>query len=262
MQIDWITVGAQIINFLILVWLLHRFLYGPIIRAMDRRERRIAERLDEAEQGKREAEAEATSYREMQQRLEQQRGEFLAQARASADQEKKVLEKALRREIDQQRGDWVRQIDARRTLFLKDVRERAAEHFYGLARKALNDLADARIEDQMAAVFVDRVGGLDGETRRKIGAACKAAGNSVTIQSRFELPPARRREITAAIHETIASGASVTYAENGAAGSGIEMKAGSQTIAWNLDSYLDSLEQAVGEEISAMSYPSAKPAAS
>ena len=36
---DWFTVIAQIINFLILVALLKRFLYGPIIRAMERRER-------------------------------------------------------------------------------------------------------------------------------------------------------------------------------------------------------------------------------
>ena len=44
MQIDWITVAAQIVNFLILVWLLQHFLYGPITRAMQRREQRIAER--------------------------------------------------------------------------------------------------------------------------------------------------------------------------------------------------------------------------
>jgi F-type H+-transporting ATPase subunit b len=50
MQIDWLTVIAQIVNFLILVWLLKRFLYHPVITAMDRREQRIAERLQLAEQ--------------------------------------------------------------------------------------------------------------------------------------------------------------------------------------------------------------------
>jgi F-type H+-transporting ATPase subunit b len=261
MQIDWITVGAQIINFLVLVWLLQHFLYGPIVRAMDRREQRIAKRLEEAEQGKREAQAEAQSYREKQDRLEQQRGEFLAKARASADHEKTVLEKALRSEIDEQRQEWLRQIDAQRNSFLRDVRERTAEHFYGLARKALNDLADAGLEDQMAAVFIRRIGDLDGETRRKIAAACKAADNTVTIRSRFALPPARRREITAAIHDTIASDTSVAYAQDDTAGSGIELKAGSQKIAWSLDSFLDSLEQAVGDELSSMSNSSVEAAA-
>ncbi len=49
MQIDWLTVIAQIVNFLILVWLLKRFLYQPVINAMDQREQRIAERLQKAE---------------------------------------------------------------------------------------------------------------------------------------------------------------------------------------------------------------------
>lgn len=262
MQIDWITVGAQIVNFLVLVWLLQRFLYGPITSAMDRRERRIAKRLDDAELRKQEAEAEARKYREKQQRLDQQRGDFLAEAQASAEQERKVLEKALHRDIDRQRQEWSRQFEAQRAQFLKEVRERAASHFYGMARKALNDLADARLEDQMAAVFINHIAALDDATRRKIGAACEAAGNTVTVHTRFALPPARRRELTAAVHDTIAGDAEVAYEEGGAAGSGIELQAGSQKVAWNLDSYLDDLQQAVGEELSAMPSSPAEPAPS
>ena len=48
MQIDWLTVAAQIVNFLVLVWLLQRFLYRPITEAMARREERIESRLSEA----------------------------------------------------------------------------------------------------------------------------------------------------------------------------------------------------------------------
>ena len=43
MLIDWFTVGAQVLNFLILVWLLKRFLYRPILHAIDAREQRIAQ---------------------------------------------------------------------------------------------------------------------------------------------------------------------------------------------------------------------------
>ena len=48
MLIDWFTVGAQLLNFLILVWLLKRFLYKPILGAIDIRERRIAAELADA----------------------------------------------------------------------------------------------------------------------------------------------------------------------------------------------------------------------
>jgi dTDP-4-amino-4,6-dideoxygalactose transaminase len=47
MLIDWFTIAAQVLNFLILVWLMKRFLYKPIILAIEAREKKIAEELAE-----------------------------------------------------------------------------------------------------------------------------------------------------------------------------------------------------------------------
>jgi len=62
-QIDYFTIFAQIINFLVLVLLLKHFLYGRIIKAMDEREKRIESQLQEAAKKKKEADEEADSYR-------------------------------------------------------------------------------------------------------------------------------------------------------------------------------------------------------
>ena len=64
MQIDWFTFIAELINFLVLMVLLKRFLYGPIIKAMDRRERKITASLLEATQKTQEAQREADLYRQ------------------------------------------------------------------------------------------------------------------------------------------------------------------------------------------------------
>ena len=55
MLIDWFTVGAQVLNFLVLVWLLKRFLYKPVLDAIDAREKGIASRLAEAKKNIHEA---------------------------------------------------------------------------------------------------------------------------------------------------------------------------------------------------------------
>jgi F-type H+-transporting ATPase subunit b len=55
MLIDWFTVSAQVVNFLILVWLLKRFLYRPILNAIDAREKRIATELADADAKRAEA---------------------------------------------------------------------------------------------------------------------------------------------------------------------------------------------------------------
>lgn len=48
MLFDWFTVGAQVLNFLVLVWLMKRFLYKPVLDAIDAREKRIAQSLADA----------------------------------------------------------------------------------------------------------------------------------------------------------------------------------------------------------------------
>ena len=64
MLINWFTVIAQIVNFLILVVLLKYLLYNRIVRAMDERESKIQSRLKEAEEKEEAAEREAESFRQ------------------------------------------------------------------------------------------------------------------------------------------------------------------------------------------------------
>jgi F-type H+-transporting ATPase subunit b len=252
MQIDWITVAAQIVNFLVLVWLLHRFLYGPVVRAMDRRELRIADRLREADRKREEAEAEAAAYRAKQAELDEQRDDLMSAARQEAQQEKKALEQAAQAEVAQQKQAWLKQVETQQAEFLQDLRDHSTKHFYALARRALADLADARLEEQMVQAFIDRVERLDRATKKKIATECERFDRRILIRSRFELDPAEKRRLTHAIHEQILDGAEVVYEEGAAAGTGLELKAGGQTVSWNLDSYLDDLERRTEEELDAL----------
>ena len=106
MQIDWFTVIAQIINFLILVALLKRFLYGPIIRAMDDRERRIASRLEEANRREQEAQEEIAAYRARREELEDAREDALARAREEAEKTRHELITSARAEIREMQQQW------------------------------------------------------------------------------------------------------------------------------------------------------------
>ncbi|MFP4072257.1 MAG: hypothetical protein ACLFTB_09415, partial [Desulfovibrionales bacterium] len=81
MLIDWVTVGAQIVNFLILVWLLKKFLYGPIIRAMQKREEGIRQEMEQARQSREEAEQRAQKLEQERKELDRSREELMREAR-------------------------------------------------------------------------------------------------------------------------------------------------------------------------------------
>ena len=251
MQVDWVTVAAQIINFLILVWLLQHFLYTPVMQAMERREQRIRDRLSEAEEKEREAEAEAQRYREEQEALERRRAEMLDEAREAAEEERKSLEHEAREEVDSRKRDWLAHVENQRDEFFRELSRRASEQFFRLARKAMADLADAELEDRVAGRFIRQIECLKADARKRVARACAEAGQ-VRVLSRFELPPETKRKLTRAVHDHLAENAGVSYERSDDMLCGIELRAGSQSLDWSLRGYLESLEAAVDEQVASV----------
>jgi F-type H+-transporting ATPase subunit b len=100
MLIDWFTVGAQAINFLVLVWLLKRFLYRPILDAIDAREQRIAAELADADAKRAEARQERETFQHKNQEFDQQRTALFAHALDEAKSERQRLLDEARQAAD------------------------------------------------------------------------------------------------------------------------------------------------------------------
>ena len=97
MHIDPFILAAQIINFLILAYLLKRFLYDKIVQAMNVREAGIARRLSEADRLKAEARQALADSEKRKYAIDAQAADMLDQARLAADQEKNQLMKEVLR---------------------------------------------------------------------------------------------------------------------------------------------------------------------
>src|ERR1022692_208179 len=91
MLIDWYTVGAQALNFVILVWLMKRYLYKTILRAIDAREKRIAAELADAAAKETEATKERDEFHRKSEDLDQQRATLLKKATDDANTERQRL---------------------------------------------------------------------------------------------------------------------------------------------------------------------------
>ena len=76
MLIDWFTVVAQTLNFLILVWLMKRYLHKPILRAIDEREKRIVSELADADAKKSEAQKERDQFQQKNEEFDRQRADL------------------------------------------------------------------------------------------------------------------------------------------------------------------------------------------
>lgn len=252
MQIDWVTVAAQIVNFLILVWLLKHFLYGPVVRAMDRREQHIAERLEQAEAKARQAQEKADSYDRKARDLEGKRDELLRQAREEAESYRGQLRREIRDEMDTERERMRRQVGRERRDFLRDLRRRIAEQFEALARRALGDLSDRELEAQIASTFTARVKDMDADLRGRIATAAIQQRKDLIVCSSWELPADLRRRLTRTLHEAFGESLDVTYRQDTDLTCGIELRAAGHSVLWSLEAYLDTFEARLSEKLDEM----------
>ncbi|MBN2700773.1 MAG: hypothetical protein JXR29_04915 [Methylothermaceae bacterium] len=237
MDIDWITVSAQIVNFLILVWLLKHFLYQPIIRAMDRREQRITDQLIEARERERQADASAKRFENKIRELEDEREETLAKAKEEAEQLKQQMLDRIRQEVAETRADWQRQVLHEKKAFLDKLRREGAQAVQAIARKALGDLANAELEKQIVHAFLERLNSLDEAARKALTETSEPA----QIVSSFELDPDLRQRLSQALNASLDDDIEVRFARSGDLMCGIKLNRGGQQLGWNLDQYLDDL---------------------
>jgi F-type H+-transporting ATPase subunit b len=241
--IDWFTVIAQIVNFLILVALLKKFLYGPIIRAMDSRASEISERLNNAQERENEAEQELESYRRKNEELDQKREELLHQAREEAEERKKELLKDARDEVEEKRSGWQEVLQREKVRFLDNLRSRIGDQVIALSRQTLRDLADARLEEQVLQVFLQRIENLDAGMREELASSMTSSREDVVVTSAFEVTPEWRDRIVQSLPDAIVDGRSVHFASDSDLLCGIQLKAGGHKVDWSLKGYLDDLER-------------------
>ncbi|MDJ0747396.1 MAG: ATP F0F1 synthase subunit beta [Xenococcaceae cyanobacterium MO_167.B27] len=243
MLIDPFVVIAQIINFLILVWLLKRFLYKPITSAMEARSQRIQSQLATAAIKEKDAEAEKELYRQKQQELEAQKQQWLEQARQEVATEKEILRKQAQDEVNQARSQWYESFEQDKQKFARKMRDSLSEQIALTARKVLSDLANANLEAQITETFINRLYNLDElETETIPTAPSSNPNNIITIRSSFIIPDENRKRLITAVAEQIATNAEVQFETVEDFICGIELLYGGYKISWNLEHYLTELE--------------------
>ena len=247
MAIDWFTIGAQILNFLVLVYLLKRFLYRPVLDAIAAREKRIAATLQDAATMKAEAGKERQDLQARIDAFDKDRAALLAKATEAAETERKKLLDAARAAADAL-SEKQRQALARDSKTLGDeIGRRAKAEVFAITRKALADMADDSLEARMSALFIRKLKSLDEPTRAAVAKMLDAASGSAVIRTAFNWPAPQQAAVRAAIDAAFSAEIAVTFETRPDLVGGIELVGGGEKLAWSLSDYLQALEKSVSE---------------
>jgi F-type H+-transporting ATPase subunit b len=246
MLIDWFTVGAQTLNFLVLVWLMKRFLYKPILDAIDKREKRIAAELADAAAKQSAAQQERDDFQQKNAAFAQQRAALLAQAAKEADDERQRLLDVAREAASVLRSKHEAALVQEQQSLTGDIARRTQDEVFAIARKTLTELAGATLEQSMGDVFIRRLHQLDGAAKDSLAAALQTATAPALVRSAFALPPAQQNAIGQALRDVFATTVEVRFETAPALISGIELSVNGCKVAWSIDDYLGTLQKSIG----------------
>jgi F-type H+-transporting ATPase subunit b len=261
MLIDWFTVVAEALNFLALIWLLRHFLYQPILKALDAREKLIAAELADAAAKKAEAQKERDEFQQKNADFDQQRAGLLAKATEEAGAEgQRLLEEARKtaEALAVKRRESL--IEEARALN-KAVGRQTQQAVFSVARKALADLATTSLEERFGEVFTRRLRTMDGKAKETLGQALKTATEPAVVRSAIDLPAEQRATIQNALNETFSAAIRVRFETAPDLVGGVELASGGQKVSWSITGYLASLEKSVGKLLQAGNQPQTPPVA-
>ncbi len=243
MEINWFTVIAQIVNFLILVWLLKRFLYKPVLKAIDERKKKIEARLEEAAIRKAEAKKDQDLFRQKNEDFDKERTVKMNLAQEDVNSEKERLFEEVRNESNALRSKFENSFKQRKQELIDSLKRKTKDEVFAIVGKTLSDLANTNLEDQVINVFIKKIGNLDEVDKSKFIHALNDKHNPVAIKSVFDLSASSKQKLEKAIGQFAEKQLDFNYKLEAELLSGIEIETASYQMSWNIESYLDSLSR-------------------
>ncbi|CAN5307711.1 ATP synthase subunit B [soil metagenome] len=249
MTVDWFTVCAQAINFLILVWLMKRFLYKPILAAIDARDKKIADELADAASKKSEAKTERDTFQRKNDEFDKQRSELLAKAVDAANAERQSMLVEARKEADRLRLQRQELLINDASSLKQAITRLTRQAVFDIARKTLTDLAGTNLEERISEVFTQKLRAITSPDKEVLAEGLKSATEPALVCSAVELSGEQRQAIQKALNETFSMDVHLKFKTTPDLIGGIELSANGHNISWTISEYLRSMENDVGELI-------------
>ena len=234
MELNWTTVVLEIVNFLVLVWILQHFLYRPVLRVVEQRRAAIEATVNEA--------------RQREQAAEELRAQF-EKRQAEWQQDKQAARDELQREIRHQRSramDELRQtlgaererasvIDQRQQREREEVRQRAALQLGArFASKLLRDLSGPQLEARIVELVCSELAVLPDRRQSALRRAVSDDTDAIQVHSAFTLDDAQRRTLSQALQKFLGREITLSFTQEPELIAGLRLSIGDWVLEANL----------------------------
>lgn len=250
MNINWTTVFFQIINFLVIVWILKKYLFKPVLSAMDTREATIQARLEDASKAIKEAEEEKNSLKAKILKAEKERDAIIKQAEIDAEAEYKNMMQIFNNEIAKNKKNFETQMRNEREHLRGSIKELADNVILKTISNAMQDLAGMQIEEPLIENFITKLRAKKFKELAGLKNYYKKIGK-IEVVSSFTIKPELQKEIKQILAELVSEkNVNVKFAENSEIICGVEVLCSPILISYGVNVYMNELKNNLDNGIS------------
>ena len=195
MELNWSTFLLEIINFLVLVWILKRFLYRPVVTALRQRQEKIAEKLDQAARLKSESDDLQKQYESRLQDWEREKQQARELLQEEIHQEKARRLEQLETELQDESKKAATIVERRRTEERQRDLENAHAQGAEFAAKLLEAAAGPELESRLFDLLMRAIDGMSEDQRSDLRTRCAASDNRITVTSAFPMKPEQTEKL-------------------------------------------------------------------
>ncbi len=223
MSFSWTTFALQAINFLVLVWLLKRFLFKPVGAIVAERKTEIARVQSEAETARQSAEAARKDFESRQAQIASERQAIIDQARTQLAAERANLIEAARTDIEKLKAAASKRVEEERDTASRELFERSIQIAVGLAQRLLQQFFAPGLDELFLERVLDHLDHLAAADRAAFASEFGRDGAQLIVTTAYPLSPAGESKWRAALSERLGH-SQITFATDKDLIAGAELK--------------------------------------
>jgi len=234
MELSWSTFLLEIINFLVLVWILKHFLYQPVLKVIAKRRGEIDDQLDESRRLQAEAGQLKTDYENRLEDWDKERQRLRDKLARELEAQRAQQLEALHADLDAERekarvAETRRQADAARETELQALRQGSR-----FAARLLGEAAGPELEARLADMLLDELGKISGERADAIRRQWGEPPTSIRVESAFPLGEERQRRLESGLKTLLELDLPVNFEQNPGLLAGLQITVGAWVMQFDL----------------------------
>lgn len=235
MQFDTTTFILEIVNFLVLIWILQRLFYKPVLAVISKRQSEIAQTLDNAETLRREAESLQARYENRQTLWEQEKSALQNQLQQQLDSERSLQLAKLQTELDDLRRKAESALEHQQAILQREAEKQALQNSAKFAQLILEQAAGPELEARLLDLLLSQLDQLPPEVCRLcLQLAENKKQVAINVASAFGLSPEQQARVETKFRQMISTPLIFKYQQDPALVSGLRIDVGAWVLQANV----------------------------